>query len=582
MFPYFSRFHLTMSRLCAMVASGAFLFLTCNVVAQEADLVFVSGVIYTMDEEQPKVEAMAISKDRIVAVGTNAEMKEWIGDETKVIDLESKTIVPGFIESHGHLLGLGSLLMELNLTEATSWGEIVRLVEDAASRAEPGEWIIGRGWHQSLWDEKPVPDYDGYPTHQALSAVSPNNPVLLVHRSGHMSLANDKAMAEAGVSHSTKDPSGGEILRNETGNPIGVFRETAQGLIRQAHGKSRENMEVGELKLEFDRQVTLAEQECLKKGITTFVDAGSGASTVQRIAQRIENGQLDLRLWFMLRTSNAALRRDIPELKKYQGYGNHHLTVGGIKQMVDGALGAHGAWLLEPYTDLEESTGLVVTPVETIRETAEIALEHELQLCVHAIGDRANREMLDLFESFVARSKEEDAERELRWRIEHAQHIHPDDIPRFAELGVIASMQAIHCTSDGPFVPERLGPLRSSNGAYVWQSLLESGAVVANGTDAPVEPIDPIACFYASVTRMMRNGSPFFPQQAMTREQALRSYTLDAAYAIFEEDLKGSLRPGKLADLVVLSQDIMKVDEDEIGQTEVEMTVIGGQIVFER
>lgn len=543
-----------------------------------ATLVFRSAMIETMDAERPTATAIAIRHDRILAVGTFEKIERHIDKTTKVINLEGRLVVPGLIESHGHFLGLGKFLSELDLMDSESWQDVVSKVASEVEQVDRGVWIIGRGWHQSLWKEKPQPNIEGYPLHDDLSAVTPNNPVLLIHRSGHLCLANKSAMDLAGIASDTKNPRGGEILRNSMNAPVGVFRETAQSLIQRAYSRYRQDLSPGELDREFKDSIHLAEQECLRFGITSFQDAGVSPATARQFADLIERGRLKIRLWLMLRTSNSVLRSEIPSLLKYRDFANHHLTIGGIKQMFDGALGAHGAWLLEPYEDLPSSQGLVVTPIKTIRKTAEIAFEHELQLCTHAIGDRANREMLDLYEEYVRRANG----RPLRWRIEHAQHIATSDIPRFGKLGVIASMQANHATSDGPFVPTRLGDRRSQSGAYVWQSLLKSGAVIANGTDTPVEPVDPIACFYSAITRRMKNGHVFHVEQAMGRRQALRSYTLDAAFAAFQEDEKGSLVAGKLADLVVLSRNIMTIDADKVLSAQVDMTVIGGEILYRR
>lgn len=545
--------------------------------AADADLILINGNVVTVDQSLPNAEAIAIKDGKILKVGSTKEVLLEKAKGTKVIDLEGKLVVPGFIESHAHLTGIGRMLMNLDLTETKSWDEIVAMVKTSAEKAKPGEWIIGRGWHQSLWKNKPVPDFDGYPIHDKLSEVSPNNPVLLTHRSGHMSFANQRAMLEAGVSRGTIPPEGGEIPRNKDGDPIGVFRETAQGLISRALAKSREGMSPADLNLEFNRYVEAAQRECLKFGVTTFVDAGMSVNDALRMKALVDRDRLTVRTWIMLRTSNAALERGIPSIKKIRGYGGNRLDVGGIKQMVDGALGAHGAWLLEPYEDLAESTGLVVTPVETIRGAAKLAFENNLQLCVHAIGDRANREMLDLFETFYKKA----GDRKLRWRVEHAQHLNPNDIPRFGKLGVIASMQGIHCTSDGPFVPSRLGQKRSEDGAYVWKSLLNSGAVIANGSDAPVEPINPVLGFYSTTTRKMKNGKIFFEKQKLSRLETLKTYTLDAAFAIFQEKNRGSISPGKLADLVVMSKDIMTVPDDEIKSAKVTHTFVGGELVYE-
>jgi predicted amidohydrolase YtcJ len=324
------------------------------------------------------------------------------------------------------------------------------------------------------------------------------------------------------------------------------------------------------------KRAELAIQECLSKGITSFQDAGSSFETIDVFRKMAEEENLGVRLWVMVREPNERLAKDLADYRMLD-VGDRHLTVRGIKRSIDGALGPHGAWLLEPYSDLPASSGLNTSPVEDIAETARLAIENDFQLCVHAIGDRGNREALDIFETTFAAHPDK---KHLRWRIEHAQHLHPDDIPRFAELGVIASMQGIHCTSDAPWAIVRLGDRRAREGAYVWQSLLQTGAVVTNGTDAPVEDVSPIASFHATVSRELRDGSVFYPGQRMSREEALRSYTLSAAYAAFEEDIKGSLTPGKLADITVLSRDIMTISEDEIPSTEVLYTIVGGKVMY--
>jgi predicted amidohydrolase YtcJ len=536
---------------------------------EPADLVLRGGKIVTMNEAQPAAQALAVRGDRIAAVGTDRELEGLIGPQTRVIELNGRLAVPGFIEGHGHFTWLGQSRMMLDLKPARSWEELVAKVGDAVSKAAPGEWILGSGWHQEKWTSRPAPHVQGYPTHDKLSAVSPRNPVLLTHATGHMVLVNAEAMRLAGVTAATPDPPGGEVLKDKQGQPIGIFRETAQGLVSQAMTEARG----GNLR----KAIDLATAECLANGVTSFQDAGSSFAAIDVFKEMAARGELKVRLWVMVREGNGALARKLAAYRMV-GFADHHLTVRGIKRSVDGALGSHGAWLLAPYDDLPESTGLNTTSIESIRETAELAMKHDYQLCVHAIGDRANREVLDLFEEMLREPSSESR----RWRIEHAQHLHPADIPRFARLEVIASMQGIHCTSDAPFVIERLGQDRAHDGAYAWQSLLTSGAVVTNGTDAPVEDLSPIASFHASVTRRLPDGTTFFPEQRMTREQALRSYTLDAAYAGFEEEVKGSLTPGKLADVVVLSRDILTVPEKEISGAEVLMTIVGGKVLYER
>lgn len=556
-------------RACCAPAFGAVLGLLLAACGGDgpgaADLVVVNGRLVTM-AVPAEAEALAAAGGRIVFVGSSDDARAWIGPDTEVLDLEGRLGVPGFIEGHGHFWGIGEAQLQLALERARTWGEIVAQVAEAVEEAEPGTWILGRGWHQSKWSETPVPSVEGLPTHHGLSAVSPENPVLLGHASGHMAFANARAMELAGIDAATADPEGGEIVRDADGQPTGALRETAENLVA---GLRSETLEPS-----YARQVVrLAGDECLAKGITSFQDAGSSFGLIDVYRRMADDGVLPLRLWVMVLDSNEAMAESLSRYRMVDR-GDGFLTVRGIKRSIDGALGAHGAWLLDPYEDMPQSTGLNMTSLDVMEETARLAREHDFQFCVHAIGDRANRETLDLFERVLA------GDRTRRWRVEHAQHLHPDDVPRFAELGVIASMQAVHCTSDGPWVPDRLGERRSAEGAYVWRDLIESGAVVTNGTDAPVEDVDPIASFHASVSRRMANGEVFHEDQRMTREEALRSYTIDAAYAAFEEDAKGSLEVGKFADLTVLSRDIMTIPEEEIPGTRVVYTILGGRLAY--
>ena len=553
------------------LALGALVIaLGCAPTQEPADLVLRDGKIVTLDEGMPEAEALAVKGDQVIAVGSNDEIDAYVGPSTDVIDLGGQLAIPGFIEGHGHFLGIGDSKLQLNLIDAENWDEIVSMVAKAVDQAQPGELIRGRGWHQDKWDLGPNPEVEGLPLHGALSRVSPENPVLLRHASGHATFANAKAMEMSGITRDTPNPQGGEIVKDARGNPIGAFRETAAGLLDPARRDATPP--------DPRRQAELAVEEVLSKGITSFQDAGSSLEAIDLFKSMVEEGSLGVRLWVMLRTSNEGLAEELPNYR-ILGMGDNRLTVRAIKRGIDGALGSHGAWLLEPYADLPESEGLNTTALEEIAETARLAIEHGFQLCVHAIGDRGNRETLDIFEeAFKANSDKTD----LRWRVEHVQHLHPEDIPRFAQLGVIASMQAVHATSDGPWVTERLGARRSEEGAYVWQELLQSGAVVINGTDAPVEDVDPIASFYASVSRKLKDGSIFYPEQRMSRMEALRSYTLSAAYAAFEEDIKGSLLPGKLADITILSKDLMTIPEDEIPTTQVLYTIVGGKVMYDR
>jgi predicted amidohydrolase YtcJ len=392
-----------------------------------------------------------------------------------------------------------------------------------------------------------------------------------------MDFANAYAMRMAQVEDDTKDPKGGTILRTEDGTATGVFRERASGLIHDARYKDEgQNKTIVSSVNYLNRAAELASDECVRKGITSFQDAGLPFAQIEYL-KSVVDGRVKPRLWVMVRDSNQSLMLHLKKTRMI-GYANNHLTVRAIKRAIDGALGAHGAWLLQPYDDMPLSRGLNTRSVASVEEAASLAIKHDYQFCVHAIGDRANREVLDIFER---QFKANPSEKSRRWRIEHAQHLHPDDIPRFGQLGVIAAMQAVHCTSDAIFVPKRLGARRSKEGAYVWKSLLNSGAIVTNGTDAPVEDVDPIPCFFASVTRQLKPGVTFFPEQCMSRQEGLESYTINNAKAAFEEDIKGSIEVGKLADFVVLSNDLLTCADDEILKTKVLRTIIGGETVYE-
>ncbi len=571
------------------IASGAAAFLAALIAAAcggpaadgAADLVITNAVVVTVDAGVPSAEAVAVVGHEIAAIGSVGEIDDWIGPETEVIDAAGRLLVPGFVESHGHFMSLGRAQMILDLTTATTWDDIVAMVEDAAATAEPGAWINGRGWHQEKWEVMPEPSVEGNPVHTELSRVSPNNPVNLGHASGHASFANARAMELAGIRADTPDPPGGTIVRDASGAATGLMRETAQRLIGAAQARSEEGRTEEELEAERREMVRLAGEEALANGVTSFHDAGSGFETIDFLRELDLAGELPIRLNVMVRReSNDAMAARLADYKLIATE-NGHLTVRSIKRQIDGALGSHGAWLLEPYADMPSSTGLVLETVEDIRRTAQIAVDNGYQVNTHAIGDRANREVLDIYESVFGEKGVTDPA-SLRWRIEHAQHLHPDDVQRFADLGIIAAMQGIHGTSDGPWIPERLGAERTQSGAYLWRSLLDAGVVISNGTDVPVENIDPIVSFYASVSRMMGNGERFYPAQSMTRMEALRSYTITGAFAEFDELRKGSITPGKLADLVLLSHNILEIPEAEIPSARVDLTVVGGEVRYRR
>lgn len=567
------------STSAAVLSLTAILAAGCGAAPQvePADLVLTNGKVVTVDALRPEAQAIAIIGDRIVAVGSAREIRAYVGGNTEVIDLGGRLAIPGFIEGHGHFMGIGQAKMILDLTTARSWDEIVEMVAEAAKTAEPGKWIFGRGWHQEKWESVPEPNVDGVPLHDALSAVSPNNPVYLTHASGHASFANARALELAGIGARTRDPAGGTIVRDATGRATGLLRETAQAIVSRAIERDQAKRSPEEAEAQARRAVELAGQELHAKGVTSFHDAGVSFRTIDFFKQLADEGALPVRLYAMVRgETNEAMAERLPDYRMI-GAGNEFLTVRSIKRQIDGALGAHGAWLLAPYSDLPASAGLTLEPPADIERTAEIAIEYGFQVNTHAIGDRANREVLDIYERVFAANPDKS---DLRWRIEHAQHVDPADVPRFKELGVIASMQAIHGTSDWPWVPTRLGLERAEKTSYLWRDFLDAGVVVTNGTDAPVEDVNPLASFYASVARKTADGTVFTPGQKMTREEALRSYTLDNAYAAFEEEIKGSITPGKLADIVVLSKDIMTIPEDEIPTARVIYTILGGKVVY--
>jgi predicted amidohydrolase YtcJ len=551
------------------VAIVSISLLACAPAEEPADLVLMGGRIVTMDAGYPEATALAARDGMLVAVGTEREIDRFIGPDTEVIDLGGALAVPGLIEGHGHFLGVGKAMMQLDLTGVADFDEIIAMVEAAVAEAEPGQWILGRGWHQEKWTSTPEPNVSGLPYNDGLSAVSPQNPVFLTHASGHASMVNALALEMAGIGNRTPDPPGGGIVRDGRGRAIGVLLETAENLVGDLIDNTWDETTIR-------RMVELASEESLAHGITSFQDAGSSFQLVELLGEMAEAGELPLRLWIMLSEDNESLAAGLPGYEIFRK-GGDYLTVGGIKRWVDGALGSHGAWLLEPYSDLPDSIGFNIVTPDELRESAQLAAEHGLQLCSHAIGDRANRVTLDVYEETIASRADG---RELRWRVEHAQHLDPADLPRFVDLGVIAAMQPVHCTSDGPWVPVRLGDERSRDGAYMWRDLLDSGAVIASGTDAPVERVDPLASYYAAVTRRLADGTDFYPAQNMSREEALRAYTLDAAFAAFEEDIKGSLEPGKLADITVVSKDILEIPAEEILTTRVLYTIVGGEVRY--
>lgn len=539
-----------------------------------ADLILLNGTFFTADKQHPQATAIAIAADTILAIGDETVVNQYRTEKTQIIDLQGAFAMPGFIEGHGHFLAMGESLQHVNLLKTKSWQEIVDSVALRMKEAAPGEWVEGRGWHQEKWTVDPGPVVNGYPYHDALSAVSPDNPVILLHASGHCLMANAEAMQVAGISPETKDPAGGRIVRDLKGNPIGVFEENAMNLITAPFEAWKNKRTEAQKQADLEKTATIAAQHCLRYGITTFEDASTPFWELAQLRRMAEAGKMPIRLWMMIgqpHSDQFDKLKDFPQI----GLGNKHFTSRAVKAFFDGALGSYGAWLLEPYNDKPGFTGQNITPVDSIIQIAEACKKYGLQFCVHAIGDRANREILNVFEQVAGPGST------LRWRVEHAQHLSVQDIPRFAKLGVIASMQAIHCTSDAPFVIKRLGVERARTGAYAWRSLLDSGARLANGTDTPVEDVNPLPCLYAAVTRKRADtGLEFFPEQKMTREEALLSYTTWNAYAAFEENEKGKLAPGMLADIVVLSKNLLTCPPEDILQARVLKTIVGGKVLF--
>ena len=560
-----------------IIVTGIFISITCQVPNDPADLILRNGKIVTMDDRWPQVSALAVKGDRISAVGSDRDMLRYIGTETQVIDLKGMLAIPGFIEGHGHFYSLGASLMELELRNAENWDAIITLVAEEAKNKRPGTWIVGRGWHQDKWDREPQPNVEGLPTHDKLSAVSPQNPVFLSHTSGHGVFVNEAAMKASGISERSVDPPGGEIVRDENGEPIGMLREYAAQPVRDALKAYQNQRSAQEVEMNMRQQVLLAAQNAIKNGITSFQDMGSTWEELDHLKIMATEGSLPIRLYMAVQEPAVEMEERLADYRLV-GYGNNFLTIRCIgEKVLDGALGTHGGWLLESYTDLPRSFGLNVTPVPEIQYSAELAIKHDYQLAIQGIGDRAARELFNIYEEQFTMHPEK---KDLRWRIEHAQVTHPDDLPRYSELGVIPGIQGIFACSDGPWVVDRLGEERTKERGYVYRSMAESGAIIMNGTDPPVEEIDPIASFHCSVTRELPDGSIFQPEQRLTRDQALRSYTINNAFAAFEENIKGSITPDKLADITVLSKDIMSVSEDEILETEIIYTILGGKIVY--
>jgi predicted amidohydrolase YtcJ len=534
--------------------------------AENVDVIFRNGNIYTVNDRQPRAEAIAVKDEHIVFVGSNNEAKNYRSART--VDLGGKTVLPGLTDSHCHIFGIGEREMRLNLEGTNSLETFLAKVRERAAQTDAGKWIVGRGWIETFW--KPPQ----FPTRQQLDKIAPQNPVYLTRADGHASVANTAALKIGGVDKNTPNPFGGEILKDKNGEPTGMLLDNAQDLVERDIAKPTVEERAEALQLAVKREIAL--------GWCEVQNAGSYRADIDIIRKQFDDGKIKIRMinavwgpgpdaeWFLEQGSTI-------------NQNDHRFTQRTIKVIFDGALGSRGAALLKPYTDTPTTSGYLTQKLEELVPMFEKALRQGVQVETHAIGDRANHMILDLYENaFKAVPPDQRKMREPRWRVEHAQILDPSDIPRFAKLGVIASMQPSHAISDLFFAPARLG-LERLAGAYAWQSLLKSGAVVCGGSDAPVERGEPMIEFYAAVGRKSikgESGEGWHPEQAVTRDQALKMFTIWPAYAAFEENDKGSIEPGKLADFTVLSNDVMKIPEPEILKTRCVMTVIGGEIVF--
>ena len=527
------------------------------------DLIVLNANIYTVDSAVPRAQALAVKDGRFVLVGSNAEVEAIAGPQTERLEAAGQTIIPGMIDAHAHLPNLGRLLRTVNLKGTESYEEVIALVKGRADLVPTGTWILGRGWDQNKWAD------ENFPTHQALSAAVPRHPVYLDRVDGHAALANQMAMRRAGLDRQTQDPPGGKIIRDADGWPTGTLIDEARLLVAAVIPPVSNQQLMGQIKAGM--------QDANRWGLTGIHDAGVGADTVEFYEELAAQGQLTLRFYVMVEAGSPGL----VELLGYGpriGMGNQMVWTRAIKVSADGAMGSRGAALLRDYTDDPGNRGLMLADYDSVLTIARLALENGFQLNVHAIGDRANRSVLDAYQEALSEYPDLDH----RFRIEHAQLLAPDDIPRFAELGVIPSMQGSHQTGDMYWVADRLGQQRVES-AYAWRSLRDTGVIIPNGSDFPVESVNPLISFGAFVTRQDADGWPnggWFPQQRLDREDALKSITIWPAYAAFMEDDVGSISPGKLADFVVLDRDIMTVPAYDILGTRVKRTVVGGRTVY--
>ena len=547
------------------------LFMSCVTAnAETAETIFINGNIYTVNDKQPFAQAIAVKGDRIIFVGANADAEQFRGDKTRIVDLAGKTVTPGFTDSHCHIFGIGEREMTLNLEGTNTREDFLAKVKERVVQTERNKWLTGRGWIETFW--KPPQ----FPTRADLDKIAPDNPVFLTRADGHAAVANSAALKIAAVTRETANPFGGEILKDpKTGEPIGMLLDNAMDLVAKNIPPPSEAEREQALLIGIKREIEL--------GWCEIQNAGSELSDQEIIRRAYDAGKVKLRMVNAAYGPGEAANELLKKGATLNAF-DHRFTQRTIKVIFDGALGSRGAALLAPYSDKPDSSGFLTQKPEELRPMFEEALRRGIQVETHAIGDRANRLILDLYEqAFKAVPSGERKIQEPRWRVEHAQILSEQDIPRFAKLGVIASMQPSHAISDLFFAPSRLGMERLA-GAYAWNSLIKSGAIICGGSDAPVERGEPMIEFYAAVARKSikgESGEGWHPEQAVPREQALRMFTINAAYAAFEENDKGSIEVGKLADFTVLSADIMKIPAPEILKTRCEMTVVGGEVVYE-
>ena len=534
-----------------------------------ADTLLISGTIYTADDANTKVEAVVIKDGRFTFVGDLAAAQSKAGQDHRHLALGAATAYPGFIEGHGHLSSLGEAITNLDLNGVDSYQTIVGMVADAAAKASPGQVIKGRGWHQSKWSKEPSVTVDGFPTHRSLSEVSPNNPVFLGHANGHTALVNQAAMDAINLTYNTPTPDGGIIVKDGKGDPTGILHENAVDLAYPLIALSTDSAKTA---------ILAAQDHAFRWGITNFHDAGAGSIDIEAQRALDASGDLKLRIYTMVSAQDDVLTDYWLARPPVIADDDSRLTIRSFKAVMDGALGSRTAWLHQPYTDDPGTSGVQTFDEKRLVDIMNRSNAHGWQINTHAIGDKANTVVLDAIDKATL------TQRDHRSRIEHSQHLLPSDIERFSKLGVIASIQAIHMSSDRPWAIDRLGIERIKSGAYVWRDLLDAGVHIANGTDVPVEPINPIANFYASVARKTLKGLPddgYEIGQKLSRHETLKSMTLWNAYAAFEEAEVGSISVGKRADMTVTDQNLMTVDENKILATKPVMTVIGGEIVYQ-